>query len=89
MGERKETVVKGRPYDQKTLRKKMLKEIVCPFTNISSPKFLRVSHIKPDSECEGGEGADPANILMLSILPDKLFDCEAVEGFQRVAFIFI
>ena len=24
---------------------------------------------------------------MLSILPDKLFDCEAVEGFQRVAFI--
>ena len=88
VGERKETVVKGRPYDQKTLRKKMLeRNPVCPFTNISSPKFLRVSHIKPDSECEGGEGADPANILMLSILPDKLFDCEAVEGFQRVAFI--
>jgi len=88
VGERKETVVKGRPYNQKTLRKKMLaKNPVCPFTNISTPKFLRVSHIKPDSECEGREGADPANILMLSILPDELFDSGAVEGFQRVAFI--
>lgn len=88
VGERKETLVKGRPYDQKTLRKKMLaRNPVCPFTNIKTPEFLRVSHIKPDSECEGGEGADPANILMLSILPDKLFDCEGVNGFQRVAFI--
>ena len=65
----------------------MLKEILCVLLQTYQAQSFEVSHIKPDSECEGGEGADPANILMLSILPDKLFDCEAVEGFQRVAFI--
>lgn len=87
-GESGETTVRTRSYDQGSLRKKMLaRHPVCPFTNIKRPEFLRVAHIKPDAECDYGEGVDPANILMLSILPDKLFDCEGVDGFRRVAFI--
>ena len=88
VGESKEATVRTRSYDQGSLRKKMLaRHPVCPFTSIKRPEFLRVAHIKPDAECQGTEGIDPANILMLSILPDKLFDCEGVDGFRRVAFI--
>ena len=65
--------------------KKCWKEILCPFTNISSPKFLRVSSSLILSVRVAKRQL--TNILMLSILPDKLFDCEAVEGFQQVAFI--
>ena len=47
----------------------------CPITGVSSPAFLRASHIKPWRACEtADERLDPYNGLALAPHIDQLFD---------------
>jgi hypothetical protein len=82
--ESRQQTVTTRPYDTGQLRKQMLaKNPVCPVTGIDRPQFLRVSHIKPDSACEFDcEKTDEANILMLSLAANELFDGLCPQGFN-------
>jgi len=84
--ESRQQTVTTRPYDTGKFRKQMLaKNPVCPVTGIDRPQFLRVSHIKADSasEAEGKhyERTDEANVLMLSLAADELFDGICPRGF--------
>lgn len=82
--ESRQQVVTTRPYDTGKLRKQMLaKHPVCPVTGIDRPEFLRVSHIKADSACElDFQKTDEANVLMLSLAADELFDGICPRGFN-------
>lgn len=82
--ESRQQTVTTRPYDTGKFRKQMLaKNPVCPVTGIDRPEFLRVSHIKPDSACElGFQKTDEANVLMLSLAADMLFDGICPRGFN-------
>ncbi len=85
--ESRQQTVTTRPYDTSKFRKQMLaKNPVCPVTGIDRPQFLRVSHIKADSasEAEGKhfERTDEANVLMLSLAANELFDGICPQGFD-------
>tara|TARA_R100000329_G_scaffold129307_2_gene108234 strand:- start:603 stop:1487 length:885 start_codon:yes stop_codon:yes gene_type:complete len=82
--ESRQRVVTTRPYPMSQLRKRMLaKNPVCPVTGIDRPQFLRVSHIRADSACEfDWQKADDANILMLSLAANELFDGLCPQGFN-------
>lgn len=82
--ESRQQTVTTRPYDTGQLRKQMLaKNPVCPVTGIDRPQFLRVSHIRADSACEfDWQRTDDANILMLSLAANELFDGLCPPGFD-------
>lgn len=82
--ESRQQTVTTRPYDTGKLRKQMLaKNPVCPVTGIDRPEFLRVSHIKADSACElDFQKTDEANVLMLSLAANELFDGICPRGFN-------